>query len=106
MASEQIPERKTVMSRNTGKSSLNGLYCLSFLPEPTDADAREFAHQEKKESRPGIMNARVAPAPTIPAAITTNSTTAISDAPATINRGETAKFSGSRSPSDEAIDGR
>ena len=106
MVFAKIPVREIVSSRNTPEPNLNGLYCLSFLPEPTEADAREFAHQEKKESRPGIMNARVAPAPTIPAAITTNSTTAISDAPATINRGETAKFSGFRSPSDEAIEGR
>jgi hypothetical protein len=39
MASAQIPDRETIMSRNTGKPILKGLYCLSFLPEPTDADA-------------------------------------------------------------------
>jgi len=87
MALAKNPDRETVMSRNSGETSLNGLYCLSFLSEPTDATTREFAYQEKKESRPGIMNARVAPAPTIPAAITKNSTTAISGSTAAINRG-------------------
>ena len=63
-----------------------------------------ITYQEKNESRPGIMTASVAPAPTNPATITTNSIAVSSCWLRTINQGAMVKFSGARSPSEEPVE--